>query len=162
MQSATAIARKGASTYNRFGGSGDTPRGRAVTISISSTTKVKESRQNQTKAKDDNAIRSTTSPQSVSDAERKSTPTIMSPELSTASSDSPVVSPPLGGSTSDGPDVAIKRTGQPASNKQPSSTKPSNEKPEFQGFKLRKTGLSVNDKCRSNKSKVHQLSHMIC
>jgi len=112
-------------------------------------------KQNQTKAKDDSAVRPTTSPQTVPGAGKKSTQ-VMSPEPSTTSDDAPVISPPPNSGTSDEPDIGIKKTGRPTSNKQQSSTKPlntnpSNEKPEFQGFKLRKTGLS---KGGSNKSKV--------
>lgn len=171
MQSTTITSRKGAPTYNRFVGSNnpssDTTRGRAVTISISSTAKPKEPRRNQTKAKDDSAVRSVTSPQNVSDVEKKSTP-IMSPEPSATSDGAPIKSSPPDNDAppQDEIDIGTRKTGQPVTNKQSStdkkslpSTKPSNEKAEFQGFKLRKTGLSVHDKGRSNRSKVSQLFH---
>lgn len=225
VQSTAIISRKGAPTYNRFGGSSqssDIPRVRAVTISVSSTTKPKVSRQNQSKAKDDNAVRPVASPQRVPDDDKKITP-IVSPEPTTTSDDTPVVSPPPSkspvtspepatepitttddtsvksppptkspepvtttddtsvksppptkspppvrspptvkspdSSASDETDIGIKKTRQPAADKRPStkqlsSTKSTNEKAEFQGFKLRKTGLSVHDKGRSNKNKA--------
>ena len=222
VKSSAIISRKGAPTYNRFGGSSDGPRGRAVTVSISSMAKPKASKENQTKAKDDSVTRPVTSPQRVPDVDKKTTP-VVSPDPATTSDDAPakspppvnspvispepvtdepssksspppettpepvttteeapvkslppiqsppsiqspptVKSPPPNSSTHDEPDVGKKKTGQPAANKQPSSAKTSNEKAEFQGFQLRKTGLSVNDKGRNNKYKVFPIvSHTL-
>ena len=172
-----------------------------MTVSISSTAKAKDPRQNQKKAKDDSAVRPVTSPQRLPDADKKATP-IVSPEPATTSDNTPAVespppaesptvkspitvkspppakspppdkspptvkSPPPSSSTmQDEVDIGIKKTRQTATNKQVStkelsSTKPSSEKAEFQGFQLRKTGLGVNEKGRSNKSKVSQLFHV--
>ena len=221
VKSSAIISRKGAPTYNRFGGSSDSPRGRAVTVSISSTAKPKVSKENQAKAKDDSVMRPVTSPQRVPDVDKKTTP-VVSPDPATTIDDAPakspppvnspvispepvtdepssksspppetspepvttteeapvkspppiqspptVKSPPPSSSTHDEPDVGKKKTGQPAANKQPStkqlsSAKTSSEKAEFQGFQLRKTGLSVNDKGRNNKYKVFPLFHIHC
>jgi len=91
---------------------------------------------------------------------------VKSPEVIVKSPE-PVISKP--------PDVAVKKaaedevdigfrrsTRSATSSKQPSS-KASEEKAEFQGFKLRKTGLSVKDKNRStaaSKNKVYLFSIM--
>lgn len=108
---------------------------------------------------------------------KSSTPPVSSPEPVTTTEEAPVKSPPSiqsppsvkspppSSSTRDEPDFGKKKTTQPVANKQPSSkqlstAKTSNEKAEFQGFQLRKTGLSVSDKGRSNKNKVFQLLHV--
>jgi len=206
-----ATNKRGTAGYTRFGGSSDTPRVRAVTISVASTTKQSSAGSKLKQAKDDSQARHVVSPQqsntktitvkspelvvNKSSAVKSPEPVIVkSPEPDVKSPEPAVISPepdmkspepdvkspeptikspePVTRSepknaTEDEVDFGIKRSA--TNSKQQSSSKPSSktseEKAEFQGFKLRKTGLSVKDKSRgttsANKNKVNIFNNMV-
>ena len=193
-----ASSRRGAAGYTRFGGSSGTSRGRAVTISVTSTTKPSSVESKSKQAKDDSQVKRVVSP--LQNSTNTKTITVKSPEPVVNKSSavkspepavvkSPVKSPepvvikspepavkspePV---VSKSPGVTVKKvaedeadfgigksTQSATSSKQPSS-KTSEEKAEFQGFKLRKTGLSVKDKSRgiaASKNKVYLFNNIV-
>ena len=210
-----ASSRRGAAGYTRFGGSSDTSRGRAITISVTSTAKPSSVVSKSKHAEDDSQVKRVVSPQqaniktitvkspepvvnkssavkspepevvkSPEPAVKSPEPVVKSPEPVVKSPEpavkSPVKSPeiivkspepviskppdvPVKKAAEDDVDIGFRRSTRSAtSSKQPSS-KTSEEKAEFQGFKLRKTGLSVKDKSRStaaSKNKVYLFSIM--
>jgi len=173
-----ASSRRGAANYTRFGGSSDTSRGRAITISVTST--AKPSSVESKDAKDDSQVKRVVSPQQVTTktmtVKSPEPGVVKSPELVVVKSPEPAAKSPKPTVKSPEPvisksiDVAVKKaaddeadigfrrsTHSSTSSKQP-STKTSEEKAEFQGFKLRKTGLSVKDKSRgtaASRNKVY-------
>ena len=197
-----ASSRRGAAGYTRFGGSSGTSRGRAVTISVTSTTKPSSVESKSKQAKDDSQVKRVVSPLqnstntktitvkspepvvNKSSAVKSPEPAVVkspvkSPEPVVIKSPEPAVKSPVKSPepvVSKSPGVTVKKvaedeadfgigksTQSATSSKQPSS-KTSEEKAEFQGFKLRKTGLSVKDKSRgtaASKNKVYLFNNIV-
>ncbi|XP_065888022.1 uncharacterized protein [Dysidea avara] len=173
-----ASSRRGAAGYTRFGGSSGTSRGRAVTISVTSTTKPSSVESKSKQAKDDSQVKRVVSP--LQNSTNTKTITVKSPEpvvnkSSAVKSPEPAVKSPVKSPepvVSKSPGVTVKKvaedeadfgigksTQSATSSKQPSS-KTSEEKAEFQGFKLRKTGLSVKDKSRGTAASKNKTTNI--